>query len=278
MTFEERVGTMFDWEIDAPLYSSLIVILLLIILCVVCFFRFRRAMKKEEYKQPPRGFLLFAEWYYDFVHKFTINNMGEVFEGFTVYFMALFAYLFVSFMWGLTGLPSIIDWLAGPLCLSLVMFVIIQVVAIKYNKWRYFHRFIEPFPFFLPINMITMWAPIISTTMRMFGNCLSGTIIIGLVQWALGSLSGKIFGSLTMAAQMNYFPAWDVNHSTVWTQIFLAPIPMGVLNLYFSLFTSVIQTLVFAMLNALWIAQERPEDAPTKKKKQRKSLVQAEAQ
>ncbi len=263
---------MFEWgDIDAPLYSSLLVIIVLIIICLIVFSRFKKALKKEEWKKPPRGVVLFGEWYYDFCSDFVKKNMGEPFEGFTVYFMYLFAYLLLSFIWGLTGLPSIIDWIAAPLCLSLTMFIIIQVTAIKYTKFRYFHRFIEPFAFFAPINLVTYWSPIISTTMRMFGNALSGSIILGLIQWALSSASGKIFGALTSAAQASYIPYWDVNHGTVWTQIFLAPIPIGVLNLYFTLFTSVIQTLVFAMLNALWISAERPEDYLPKAKKAKKA-------
>lgn len=271
MTFEDRIHQMLNWEIDAPLYSSLIIIAILIVLFVIMGIRFRKALKKEEWKEAPRGLVLMGEYYYEFVNKFVKNNMGHAFEGFTVYFMYLFAYLFLSFIWGLTGLPSVIDWLAAPLCLSLTMFIIIQVTAIKYSRWHYFHRFVEPFAFFLPINAVTFWSPVISTTMRMFGNALSGSIIIGLIQWALSSLSGKLFGALTIAAQTNYIPFWDVNHGTVWTQIFLAPIPMGILNLYFTLFTSVIQTLVFAMLNALWISAERPEDYVPRAKKTKKA-------
>ena len=266
MTYQDRLNSMFKWDMDGPMYSSLLVILILIVLCIFIFFRFRRAYKRQEYKKRPKGLLFAAEQYYGFINGFVRNNMGEGFSYFNVYFMTLFAYLFLSFIWGITGMPSIIDWLAAPLALAIIMFIIIQVTAIRYQRWRYLHRFIEPVPVFLPINLVTMWTPILSTTMRMFGNCLSGSIILGLIQWAMSSLSGKFFGALTAAAQMNYFPSWDLNHSTVWTQIFLAPIPMGILHLYFSLFTAGIQTLVFASLNALWFAAERPEDYKPKER------------
>jgi F-type H+-transporting ATPase subunit a len=93
-----------------------------------------------------------------------------------------------------------------------------------------------------------MWTPIISTAMRMLGNAFSGTIIIGLVQWALSNASSAFCqSSLSTSA-------------TYWTSIFLAPIPMGILNIYFSLFSGFVQTLVFATLSALWIAQEMPAE------------------
>jgi F-type H+-transporting ATPase subunit a len=79
----------------------------------------------------------------------------------------------------------------------------------------------------------------------MFGNALSGTIMILIVQWALKGLSGVIFGFM------------GPNISTLW----LAPIPVGVLNLYFALFSGFIQTLVFISLNAAWISAERPAEA-----------------
>lgn len=266
MTYQDRIHSMFDWQIDGPLYSSLLVIAILIIICFFVFFRFRRAYKREEYKKRPKGLVFAVEQYYGFANGFVRENMGEGFNYFTVYFMALFAYLFLSFIWGITGMPSIIDWMAAPLALAIIMFVIIHITAIRYQRWRYFSRYVEPVPFFLPINLVTMWTPIISTTMRMFGNCLSGSIILGLIQWALSSLSGKLFGALTAAAQLNYFPSWDISQSTVWTQVFLAPIPMGILHLYFSLFTAGIQTLVFASLNALWFAAERPESYQPKER------------
>jgi F0F1-type ATP synthase, subunit a len=125
------------------------------------------------------------------------------------------------------------------------MFALIQATAVKYQHWHYFHRYIEPFFIALPVNLLTMWTPILSTTLRMFGNALSGFIVIGLLSWFLEGVSSSLFASST------------------WGSLFLAPIPIGVLNLYFGLFSGFIQTLVFASLNAVWIAQERPvhEDA-----------------
>ena len=125
------------------------------------------------------------------------------------------------------------------------MFVLIQATGIRYQKWGYFHRYIEPVKHWLPINLLTMWTPIISTSLRMFGNALAGSVIIGLVNWATKKLSLAIFGFLGEAGM-----------------IFVGPVIIGVLNLYFSLFSGFIQTLVFASLNAVWIGQEMPEDDP----------------
>ena len=45
-------------------------------------------------------------------------------------------------------------------------------------------------------------------------------------------------------------------------QVVLGPIVIGVLNLYFGLFSGYVQTLVFASLNGVWIGAEIPEGTP----------------
>lgn len=260
MTFEEKIAHMFDWEIDGPVYVSLILILIMLIFAIVCGIVFTIARKKEKYKERPKGILFIGEWWYEFCNKFVHNTMGHHAEGMTGYFMTLIPYLFIAFNISLLGVPSIIDYIGVTLSLSLIMFVMIQVTALRFQKWHYFHRYIEPIVIWLPINLVTMWTPIISTCMRMFGNALSGTVMTGIVQWALGNASGAMFGEIRNLALASYWPTWDISQATVWTDIFLAPIPIGILNLYFSLFSAYVQTTVFATLSALWMAQERPSD------------------
>ena len=248
MTYEDRLKNMWSLDFDAQMYSSLLIIAILLVLTVVVGIQARHVYKKKLYLQRPHGGYMIAEWGVEKLGNWVETTMGPGWENMTGYFLALSVYLFIAFNWGLTGMPSVIDWLPGPLCLSIIMFVMIQVTSLRYNHWHYFHRYIEPIALFLPINLITMWTPIISTAMRMLGNALSGTIIIGLVQWALSNASSAILSSLSTSG---------------WTSIFLAPIPMGILNIYFSLFSGFVQTLVFATLSALWIAQEMPaEDDP----------------
>ena len=272
---QARLESMFEWRgadsIDAPLLSSLLIMAVLLVIGAIIGIRATIGLKKKEYLKKPKGILFLAELYYDMCQSFVGSNMGGSAKGYGGYFWTLFAYLFISFIFSLFGLPSVVDWLAVPLGLAIIMFVIIQAVAIKYQHFGYFHRYIEPIPVFLPINLITMWSPIISTTMRMFGNCLAGSVIIGLIQWALSNASNAIFGMMGVNGFIgsnleSYWNMWPY-----WTGVFLAPIPMGVLNLYFSLFSGFVQTLVFASLTALWIAQERPlVEIPANKEKDKK--------
>ncbi len=239
----DMIESMKDvsFRITGATISSLIIMALIAIFVLIAGIQahFHDPLK------PSKGPLFLLESFYEWVENWATDIMGRKPRGFTGYFMGLFIYLFLSFIWSITGLPSVIDYFVIPLTLSIVMFILIQATAIRYQKWGYFHRYIEPVIPWLPINLITMWTPIISTSLRMFGNALAGSVVIGLVNWATKMASTAIFGFMGEAGQ-----------------IVLGPLFIGVFNLYFSLFSGAIQTLVFASLNAVWIGQEMPEDDP----------------
>ena len=241
------------FRIGGPTISSLVIMGIVAILAIIVGIQahFHDPMK------PSKGLLGLAEGFVDYLQGWTRDIMGHEPGHWPGYFFTLFIYLFLAFIWSITGFPSVIDTLVLPLALSLVMFVLIQVTALRYQKLKYFHRYIEPIAIFLPVNLITMWTPIISTTLRMFGNCLAGSVIIGLVNWALKNVSMAVFSGMASAYAAS--GAVMVNAYDSPAAIFFSPIAIGVLNLYFALFSGYIQTLVFASLNGVWIGNEMPE-------------------
>lgn len=237
-----------NFEITGPVYCSLVIMALLVVLVLIVFIE---TLIQDPLKKPKR-ILALAQFFVEYVDDFAKEKMGPNSGNWGGYFFCLFIYLFLSFIWSITGMTSVVDYLLIPFSLSVVMFVLIQFTAIRHQHLRYFHRYIEPIPLWLPINLITMWTPIISTSLRMFGNALAGSVVIGLVDWALRKISLSMFSALPNNAG----------------QIFLAPIPIGILNLYFSLFSGFVQTLVFASLNAVWIGQELPQEEAMSNKAQ----------
>ena len=231
------VDRFFNFDVTGPVFSSLCIMLIVAVLAIVIGIKARRADPLKR----PKGLLLLAEIYVSWLDTWTEDNMGVKTKYWAGYFMGLFSYLFIAFIWSITGLPSVMDYLVIPFSLSLVMFILIQFTALRYQKWGYFHRYVEPIKIWLPLNLITMWTPLISTSLRMFGNALAGSVVIGLINWVLKAISSKAFYFLGEAGSM-----------------VLSPIPIAVLNLYFALFSGFIQTLVFASLNAVWIGQEIP--------------------
>ncbi len=234
------------FRVSGPLISSITIMAIVAVLAIIVGIMARH----HDPMKPSKGLLGLAEGFVSWLENWTEQTMGRRAGSWPGYFLCLFTYLFLAFIWSITGFPSVIDTLVMPLALSIVMFVIIQYNGLKYQKLHYFHRYVEPISIFLPVNLITMWTPIISTTLRMFGNCLAGGVIIGLINWAMKNVSVNIIGAIS----------GQTYGLDSWAAIFLGPIPIAVLNLYFALFSGYIQTLVFASLNAVWFGQEMPED------------------
>lgn len=250
LTFDGALDKVVDafkngwstFELTGPVIVSLLIMGIVALLSIYVGIRasFQDPLKR------PKGLLNLAEMFVSWIDNWVVENMGvKPGTNWGGYFVALFSYLFLSFIWSITGMRSVIDYLLVPFTLSCIMFMIIQIVALKHQKFAYFHRYIEPVFFWLPINLITMWAPIISTSLRMFGNALAGSVILALIDWALQSLSAQLFAFMGE-----------------WGRIWLSPIPLAILNLYFGLFSGFVQTLVFASLNAVWIGAEIPSEEP----------------
>lgn len=234
------VAQLKSTELAGGVFTSMIVMLIMIILAIYIGIRahFHDPLKK------PKGMLLIAEMGVTFFEDFAEGLLGRRFRMFGGYLMAIGVYLFLAFIFGLTGLPSPMTTLSVPLSLGLSTFILIHATAAKYNKIRYFKRYVEPLPFFLPVNLISMWAPLLSLTLRLFGNALSGFVIMNIVYYALQNLSAMVFAAIE--APLN--------------EVFIAPFIAWILHLYFDLFSGFIQTTVFLSLTAIYVGQETPDE------------------
>ena len=235
---------MFDnflkFDIPGEVISSLIVMLIIIILAIYIGVRahFQDPLKK------PKGLLHITEIGVSYFDNFVKDLTGSALPNFGGFIMGVACYLFLAFIFGLTGLPSPVTYMAVPLSLGLTTFLLIHLISARYTKFAYFKRYVEPMPVFLPVNLLSMWAPLLSLTLRLFGNAVAGWALLTIVEVSLRDLSASIF---------SFVPAG-------WNEVFLAPIPLALLHAYFDLFSGLIQTVVFISLTAIFIGQEIPEE------------------
>lgn len=222
-------------SLPGEIWISIFLCLALSLFCVVIGLIARRVDPLKK----PKGIMIVMEMAVEKVDEMVHVNMGSRFRAFAPYVMVLCIYIFGCFLVGMTGLPNPLTDLMAPLSLGLITFLCIHATAAKYNKWGYFKRYIDPFAFFLPINLLSMWAPLLSLTFRLFGNALSGWVLMSIIYWALDNLSAWIFSGFPYA---------------------VAPIIAPVFHAYFDLFSGFIQTTVFVMLTMLFVAQEGPEE------------------
>ena len=244
-------SNFFKINIPGELVSSLIVILIIVILSLVVGILARRQNPLKK----PKGLLLVAEMGVNFLDNFAHDLVGTTLPNFGGFIMGVAMYLFISFIFGLTGLPSPVTYMAVPLSLGLTTFLLIHYTSARYTKWRYFKRYIDPIPIFLPINLISMWAPLLSLTLRLFGNAIAGWALLSIVEYALRDLSSTLFSFI----------------QSEWNQVFLAPLPLAILHAYFDVFSGLIQTFVFILLTSIFVGQEIPEEITLNTMERRKN-------
>ena len=230
----------FDLDIPGEVISSLICMLIIVILSIIIAIKahFADPLKK------PKGLLHIAEIGVNYFDGFVKDLTGSALPNFGGFIMGVACYLFLAFIFGLTGLPSPVTYMAVPLSLGLTTFLLIHLISARYTKWGYFKRYVDPLPVFLPVNLLSMWAPLLSLTLRLFGNAIAGWALLTIVEVSLRDLSASLFSFI----------------NSEWNQVFLAPIPLAILHAYFDLFSGLIQTVVFISLTAIFIGQEIPEE------------------
>ena len=202
--------------------SLLLVVLTLTVLALFA----NRAIKKADPNEVPGTFLNIIEYLVELVDGLTRNNMGEKhYSKFSNYIGTLFAFLIVANLSGLFGLrPPTADY-GVTLGLALITFVLIHYNGFKYEKAGHVTKLFQPV-LSTPINIIGEIATPMSMSLRLFGNILSGTVMMGLLYGLLPKL----------------------------LQFFIWPI-FGGLHAYFDVFSGAIQSYVFCMLTMVFISQ-----------------------
>ncbi len=162
------------------------------------------------------------------MENFVIQNMGEKYKYFGNWFFGVFCFVLTSNYIGLLSFRSPTADLGTTLALALATFTLIHFMGIKVNKGGYFKGYIEPMPVLLPLNIIGEVATPVSLSLRLFGNILGGTIIMGLV-----------------------------NHAISQGHVILQVIGFGaitpILHAYFDVFAGFLQTFIFVILSMTFI-------------------------
>ncbi len=213
-------------ELQVELVFSLIIITAL---CLFFIYAGKKVMAADPLEKP-KGIVLVCETGVEMVYNYMKSIMPSQFEkSYYPYFAMLFVYLIVANLSGLIGFDAPTSNYSITLAMTLITFILIQYNAFKKKGGlTYIKELVWP-----PTNILSAISPLISLSMRLFGNILSGTILVGLVYQFTGWLSGMIL---------------PVN--------FLGPILAPVLHAYFDVFAGCIQTLVFVTLSSILIAIE----------------------
>ncbi len=257
-------GNAFD--VYEPLWTSYAVTPLLslgvtLVILLVLFGLYYGSVKKVKPNQAPNGFVTIMGMGMDYIKSLTVQIIGERHTKFTPYFLFLFIYLCTGVLISLIGFKEIQTSLVVPLFFALTTVIASQVLAVKYQKWSFFNKFLirikikgVHIPVMIqPLEIISKLSPIISLTFRMWGNITAGSIIYALMWWTFGGIQG-----------LNQVPPVGIF-------ILGSTAIMPALFSYFTIFDAVIQAFVFTVLTiSLWGREIQEGEEHELEKEQRK--------
>lgn len=201
----------------------------------------RRLINYEEGTKP-KGLVVLAIAYVEAMVNITEPVMGKKRgRAMAAYVGTIFMYILLSNWAGLFGIKNPTANFSVTLALALITWMSIQYTKIKANGVKGFVMdFFEPFPFFVIPNIFSMFAPLISLSLRMFGNVLSGTIIMSMFY----SFTAWLSGAIPIVGGFDFMG------------VVLAPW----LHLYFDIFSGFLQAFLFISLTTIFIGIEYKED------------------
>ena len=191
----------------------------LIMICLIVFAITARILMRK-FREIPIGFQNVVEALVELIDKFVASVASERLLELGPWFFMVVIFIFTSNISGIFGLrPPTADW-ATTIALSLCTFFLIHIMAFKYRKKEYLKSFLKPIFIFLPLNIISELAKPVSLSFRLFGNMLSGLILMTIIY------------SMPVVLR------------------FVIPVP---LHVYFDLAIGTLQTYIFCMLSMSFI-------------------------
>ena len=184
------------------------IMVFLVLLSILC----TRHLKKV-----PGKAQLVAELYVGFINKFTKNTLGEHWKSFAPYFGTIGLYIGTANLIGMFGITPPTKDLNVTAALAIMSCGLIYGSSFRFRGLKGgLHKFLEPMPLLLPINVMEIVIRPLSLCMRLFGNVLGSFIIMELIKLVIPAI-----------------------------------VPMA-LSMYFDVFDGIIETVVFVFLTALF--------------------------
>lgn len=221
-------------DIHIVIQPELIFSLIIMTVLSIFFILAGRKIKVADSTKRPTGIVLVCETGVKMIQDYMATLMPAQFsKNYYPYFAMMFIYIFISNISGLFGFEAPTSNYSITLAITIITFTLIQYNALKTKGvFTYIKDIIWP-----PTNILGTLAPLISLSMRLFGNIVAGSILLSLIYSFTGYLSEYV-----------------INFN------FLGPLIAPIFHAYFDVFAGFIQTLVFVTLSSILIALEVNED------------------
>ena len=224
-------------KVQTAFFSILIVTAFMAVLLLFI----AKKLKAFDPLSEPRGIVLLVIMYAETIDKMVKNKTNERLAKFlTPYIMTVAAYIFLSNISGLFSIEAPTSNYSVTLALAAVTCVLIEVCSAKERGSKgYIKSWFEPLAPFVILNVMSKLSTLLSLSLRLFGNILSGSILMSVIYQMLASVSKMI----PLIGDFNIFG------------VLVAP----VLHFYFDLFSGVMQAFIFITLTISFIGKELPD-------------------
>lgn len=163
-----------DIWITETIVNTWIIMLVLILIAIYT----RSKLKK--FKEIPAGFQNAIEAVIEMFDNFITNTLGKKLSYIAPWYFMVFMFVLFSALMSIFGLRApTADW-ATTFALAFASFILMLGMGFKHQKGAYLKSFFDPHFIFFPLNLIGEIAKPVSLSFRLFGNMLSGTIILTL--------------------------------------------------------------------------------------------------
>ena len=226
----------------AGLQTTVFSILIITAVIIVFLIFINGKLKKFDPMDEPKGSVLLM-----MVAVQTIDNMvkektnEKVARTLTPYMLTVALYLFMANISGLFALETPTSNYSVTLVLAAITCILIEVYSAKARGTKsYIKTWFEPFAPFVVLNLFSKMSTLLSLSLRLFGNILSGGILMSVIYQMLASVSKMI----PFMGEFNILG------------VVVAP----VLHFYFDLFSGAMQAFIFITLTISFIGKELPKE------------------
>lgn len=160
--------------ITETIFNTWIIMGILIVLAIIARIKF------NSFKEIPTGFQNAIEIIIEMFDNFVTNTIGKKLSYIGPWFFMVFVFLIASCFFSTFGLRAPTADFSTALALAGASFLLMIFMGVRHRKGEYLKDLFEPNIIFMPMNVISELAKPVSLSFRLFGNMLSGTIILTL--------------------------------------------------------------------------------------------------
>jgi F-type H+-transporting ATPase subunit a len=168
-------------------------------------------VSKLDVRDKPNKLVTVVIQFIDFFNQYVKSYIGKHWKFVTPITLTLALYVAFANMSGVLALESPTKFTSITFSLSIISFVVVQTTGFISQSWKHLLGLFKPLWPLFPLNVISDVTPILSMALRLFGNIVSGSVIMLLV-YSLGGWASVViapafriwFGSNTCISTLNH--------------------------------------------------------------------------